>query len=196
MQWGLNGDIPVPGDYNDDGRASSRVSAGRSKWYLLSSSSNYTLSQCAPLGQPGDLAVPRRLRCGRQDGPGRVQPGLGNLVGAACPRPESHQQWGTTNIPRVALLLGQAMLPPLSFWVRPATPLVPSTRRVGSSVNCFSSSVLLPPEASPRRNAGPPPPDLARRGSHPRRGRPQGDSATTVVAKGGTRWPRYGRDSR
>ena len=52
MSWGLPGDIPVPGDYNDDGSVDRAVySASTGVWWVHGQ---------APIlwGVPGDLAVP------------------------------------------------------------------------------------------------------------------------------------------
>ena len=69
VQWGLNGDIPTPGDYEGDGitdRAVFRPSEG--VWYILFSSGGYT---GFPWGLAGDVPV-----AGDYDGDGKTDAAL------------------------------------------------------------------------------------------------------------------------
>ena len=66
--WGLPGDVPVPGDYDGDGRtdvAVWRPSTG--VWWMLTSSSAFTAIFTIGWGLPGDVPVP-----GDYDGDGRT----------------------------------------------------------------------------------------------------------------------------
>ncbi len=55
-QWGLEGDIPVPADYDGDGRADLAVWRPQSgEWYLRFSASNYTTAAVHQWGLPGDV---------------------------------------------------------------------------------------------------------------------------------------------
>jgi len=50
--------VPVPGDYDGDGRADLalfRPSSG--DWFILQSSPNFTMSANHQLGMPGDIPV-------------------------------------------------------------------------------------------------------------------------------------------
>jgi hypothetical protein len=70
--WGLSTDIPVPGDYDGDGKtglAAFRPSTG--VWYILQSSTNYTTYMALSWGLTGDVPVP-----GDFDGDGKGDLGI------------------------------------------------------------------------------------------------------------------------
>jgi hypothetical protein len=72
VQWGSGamGDIPVPGDYDGDGRTDPAIwRPGDGTWYILKSSSNYTAVQQVQWGSDsfGDIPVPADY-----DGDGRT----------------------------------------------------------------------------------------------------------------------------
>jgi hypothetical protein len=56
IQFGANGDIPVPCDFDGDGIADIAVfRPGNGTWYLLRSSTGFT---SVPFGASGDVPIP------------------------------------------------------------------------------------------------------------------------------------------
>jgi hypothetical protein len=63
VQWGVAGlgDVPMPGDYDGDGRtdpAIYRPSTGQ--WFILRSLTNYTTSILVPWGTASDVPIRER----------------------------------------------------------------------------------------------------------------------------------------
>ena len=67
--WGSPGDVPVPGDYDGDGRTDIAVwRPSRGVWWMLTSSSNFTAIFTIGWGLPGDVPVVDQLTILRQIG--------------------------------------------------------------------------------------------------------------------------------
>ena len=71
-QWGLLGDVPVPGDYDGDGTADLAVWRPSSGiWFILQSSTSFATSQAIQFGVSTDVPVP-----GDYDGDGKTDPAV------------------------------------------------------------------------------------------------------------------------
>ena len=94
VQWGQAGDVPVPGDYDGDGKTDLAVwRPGTGEWFVIDSSTGARRSR--QWGQPGDIPVP-----GDYDGDGKTdfavwRPSTGMwLVIDSSNGAERSQQWG------------------------------------------------------------------------------------------------------
>lgn len=88
QQWGLNGDIPVPGDYEGDGKTDFSIfRPSTSTWWVLRSSDNGYFSN--QFGQSGDKAAQADF-----DGDGKTD--------VAVFRPDAVAQTGTWYIQRTS----------------------------------------------------------------------------------------------
>jgi hypothetical protein len=57
--WGLDGDVPAPGDYDHDGRVDMAVyRPSNGAWYILQSSADFNAFVVVPFGGPGAVPVP------------------------------------------------------------------------------------------------------------------------------------------
>jgi hypothetical protein len=57
-QWGMLGDVPVPGDYDGDGKADLAVyRPSTSQWFVLLSSTHYSTFVTLTWGEPEDVPV-------------------------------------------------------------------------------------------------------------------------------------------
>jgi hypothetical protein len=66
--WGTNGDVPIPGDFDGDGKADVAVyRPSQQVWYVLKSSTGYTNYSSYGWGAPGDKPV-----AGDFDGDGKT----------------------------------------------------------------------------------------------------------------------------
>ena len=71
-QWGVSGDIPMPGDYDGDRRTDLAVyRPGTGEWFVRLSSQNYAGSWYWQWGQSGDVPLARDF-----DGDGKIDPAV------------------------------------------------------------------------------------------------------------------------
>ena len=59
--WGDSTDVPVPGDYDGDGKADLAIyRPATGTWWILQSSSNYSTYQSQPWGESTDVPALKR----------------------------------------------------------------------------------------------------------------------------------------
>ena len=58
MQWGQTGDVPVPGDYDGDGKTDFAVwRPGTGEWFVIDSSTGKPRPAAQQWGDVGDIPV-------------------------------------------------------------------------------------------------------------------------------------------
>lgn len=61
VRWGVDTDVPVPGDFDGDGSTDLAVyRPSSSTWFLLLSSTNFTTSASYQWGLTGDIPILKR----------------------------------------------------------------------------------------------------------------------------------------